>query len=140
MYCLPVLATLYVNAPLQGVRDKEGALMRRIVLVLSVAALMVAMVAGPTQAQQEFVKPPCPKDTYSYNGYCLDPPYLITDATEQHKCPKGTAMVKFGVITYGCALLKEDPKESGKNEGWGDGAGGGKTKPKGDNAEHTNRL
>ncbi len=48
-------------------------------------------------------------------------------------------MLKFGVITYGCALLI-DPKESGKNEGWGDGAGGGKTKPKGDNAEHTNRL
>ena len=115
--------------------------MRRIVLVLSVTALMVAMVAGSTQAQQEFVKPPCPKDTFSHNGYCLvGPPYLITDATGPPKCPKGSALVKFGYITYGCALLKEDPKESGKNEGFGDDAGGGKPKPKGDNGEHTNRL
>ena len=78
--------------------------MRRIVLVLSVAALMVAMVAGPVQAQ-EFVKPPCPKGTLYYGGYCLvGPPYVIT-SPDPPKCPTGSAVVRFAILTHGCALL-----------------------------------
>jgi hypothetical protein len=112
--------------------------MRRIVLVLSVAALMVAMVAGPAQAQQ-FVEPPCPAGTISNTAtdpprqrVCLTgPPYIITspDPPEQiakKYCKKGSALVRLGLLTYGCALLVEDPKESGKNKGWGDGIGGGR--------------
>ena len=111
--------------------------MRRIVLVLLVAALMVALVAGPAQAQQ-FVEPPCPAGTREGTAtdpprqrVCLTAPYVIVSPDPPEEiakewCKKGTALVRLGgPLTYGCALV-EDPKESGKNKGWGDGIGGGR--------------